>query len=277
MFATFVSSSFVGVSSTIAVFVTDVFTPSFIVTSNDTLAFPSPSAVAAGTFTFHVIVPSSATVPSLFAFTNVVPFGAASVTFAVPSAFPLLLKLIVYTSVSPTFAVFLSTAFSPLIFATFVSGLSGISSPSSIAVFNTDIFVSLSITTSNVNVAFPPFAFTSTSFHTIWLFSLSYPSVFSSFIDVPSGILSVTVTFPSPSPLFVNVIVYVKVSPTFASALFTSFLPVILATLLFVSGVSVSATFATFFISVFVSLLTVTSKDTTASFPAFTSTFFHTI
>jgi len=59
--------------------------------------------------------------------TNVVPVGISSVTVTVPVAFPLFVNVIVYVNVSPTFASVLSTVFVPVMFATFVSGFSGIS------------------------------------------------------------------------------------------------------------------------------------------------------
>ena len=140
-----------------------------------------------------------------------------------------------------------------MIFATFVSGVSGISLSSIFATFFTVVVVSSLITTSSVNVAVPPFAFTSTSFHVIVFVVLSYPVVFSFSILVPAGIASVTVTFPSAFPLFVNVIVYVNVSPTFAVVRSTLLVPVIFATFVSVSGVSVSPTTAIFVTLVFVS------------------------
>ena len=162
-------------------------------------------------------------------------------------------------------------------FATVVSGLSGISAPSIFATFFTVVVVLFSITTSSVNVFVPPFAFTSTSVHVIVFVALSYPVVFSFFILVPAGITSVTVTFPSAFPLFVNVIVYVNVSPTFAVVLSTLFVPVMFATFVSVSGVSVSPTIATFVTLVFVSWFTFTSKLTVISSPAGTVTFSHVI
>ena len=140
-----------------------------------------------------------------------------------------------------------------MIFATVVSGVSGISLSSIFATFFTVVVVSSLITTSSVNVAVPPFAFTSTFDHVIVFVSASYPSTVASAILVPAGISSVTVTFPSAFPLFVNVIVYVSVSPTFAVVLSTLFVPVIFATFVSVSGVSVSPTTAIFVTLVFVS------------------------
>ena len=208
-----------------------------------------------------------------------VPVGISSVTVTFPSPFPLFVNVIVYVNVSPTFAVGLSTDFAPVIFATFVSGFSGISLLSIFATFFTVSVVSSLTTTSNVNVAVPPFAFTSTFDHVIVFVSLLYPVVFSSFILVPVGISSVTVTFPSPFPLFVNVIVYVNVSPTFAVGLSTDFAPVIFATFVSgFSGISLLSIFATFFTVSVVSSLTTTSNVNVAVPPfAFTSTFDHVI
>ena len=102
--------------------------------------------------------------------TNVVPVGTSSVTVTVPSPFPLFVNFIVYVNVSPTFAVDLSTDFSPVMFATFVSTSSVGVFPSIIALFVTDFVVSLLIVTLNETSAVFP-AFTSTSVHVIVLFS----------------------------------------------------------------------------------------------------------
>ena len=131
--------------------------------------------------------------------------------------------------------------------------------------------------TSNVNSTDSP-AFTSTFSHIIEFFSALYPLTFVSFILVPSGIASVTVTVPSPFPLFVNVIVYVNVSPTFASVAFTSFLPVIFATFVSTSSVGVFPIVAIFFTDFTTSpavvfSFTTTSKLTETSPFAGTSTF----
>ena len=210
--------------------------------------------------------------------TNVVPVGISSVTVTFPSPFPLFVNFIVYVNVSPTFAVGLSTDFAPVIFATFVSGFSGISLLSIFATFFTVSVVLSLTTTSNVNVAVSPFAFTSTFDHVIVFISLLYPVVFSSFILVPVGISSVTVTVPSAFPLFVNVIVYVNVSPTFVSVLSTVFVPVMFATFVSTSSVGLFPSITALFVTdVFVSLLIVTLNETSAVFPAFTSTSVHVI
>ena len=141
-----------------------------------------------------------------------------------------------------------------------------------------------STTTSNVNSTDFP-AFTSTFFQVIVFVAKSYPSVVATFIFVPSGILSVTVTFPSPFPLFVRIIVYVNVSPTFATSLLTFFSPVIFATFVSTSSVGVFPTVAvllTDFTSttsspIFVVLFTTTSKLTETSPFAGTTTLFHVI
>ena len=209
--------------------------------------------------------------------TNVVPVGISSVTVTVPSAFPLFVNAIVYVNVSPTFASVLSTVFVPVMFATFVSGFSGISLLSIFATFFTVSVVSSLTTTSNVNSTDFP-ALTSTFDHVIVFVSLLYPVVFSSFILVPVGISSVTVTFPSPFPLFVNVIVYVNVSPTFAVDLSTDFAPVIFAILVSTSSVGLFPSITALFVTdVFVSLLIVTLNETSTVSPAFTSTSVHVI
>ena len=183
-----------------------------------------------------------------------------------------------YVNISPTFAVGLSTDFAPVILATFVSGFSGISLLSIFATFFTVSVVSSLTTTSNVNSTDFP-AFTSTSDHIIvFVALLLYPVVFSSFILVPVGISSVTVTFPSAFPLFVNVIVYVNVSPTFAVDLSTDFAPVIFAILVSTSSVGLFPSITALFVTdVFVSLLIVTLNETSAVFPASTFTSVHVI
>ena len=203
--------------------------------------------------------------------TNVVPVGISSVTVTFPSAFPLFVNVIVYVNVSPTFAVDLSTDFAPVIFATFVS-TSSVGLLSSItAVFLTDVFVSLLIVTLNETSTVSP-AFTSTSVHVIVpldstpLFVIDFSTNV-----VPAGISSVTVTVPVAFPLFVNVIVYVNVSPTFASEVFTSFLPVIFIIPVSVSFVVFPLTIAEFFIVPF-SALTLTVNSTFSVSPGSTVT-----
>ena len=206
-----------------------------------------------------------------------VPVGISSVTVTVPSAFPLFVNVIVYVNVSPTFASVLSTVFVPVMFATFVSGFSGISLLSIFATFFTVSVVSSLTTTSNVNSTDFP-AFTSTFDHVIVFVSLLYPVVFSSFILVPVGISSVTVTVPVAFPLFVNVIVYVNVSPTFAVDLSTDFAPIIFATFVSTSSVGLFPSITALFVTdVFVSLLIVTLNETSTVSPAFTSTSVHVI
>ena len=269
MFATFVSG-FSGISllSIFATFFTVSVVLSLTTTSNVNVAV-SPFAF---TSTFdHVIVFVSLLYPVVFSSFILVPVGISSVTVTVPSAFPLFVNVIVYVNVSPTFASVLSTVFVPVMFATFVSGFSGISLLSIFATFFTVSVVLSLTTTSNVNVAVSPFAFTSTFDHVIVFVSLLYPVVFSSFILVPVGISSVTVTVPSAFPLFVNVIVYVNVSPTFASEVFTSFLPVIFIIPVSVSSVVFPLTIAEFFIVPF-SALTLTVNSTFSVSPGSTVT-----
>ena len=267
MFATFVSGlSGISLLSIFATFFTVSVVSSFITTSSVNLTV-SP----AGTFTFdHVIVFVVASYPSIVASFILVPSGIGSVTVTVPVAFPLFVNVIVYVNVSPTFASVLSTVFVPVMFATFVSGFSGISLLSIFATFFTVSVVSSLTTTSNVNSTDFP-AFTSTSDHIIVFVALLYPVVFSSFILVPVGISSVTVTVPSAFPLFVNVIVYVNVSPTSASALSTSFLPVIFIIPVSVSFVVFPLIIAEFFIVPF-SALTLTVNSTFSVSPGSTVT-----
>ena len=233
------------------------------VNSTDFPAFTSTSD--------HIIVFVALLYPVVFSSFILVPSGIGSVTVTVPSPFPLFVRVIVYINVSPTFAFDLSTDFTPVIFATLVSGFSGISLLSIFATFFTVSVVSSLTTTSNVNVAVPPFAFTSTFDHVIVFVAFLYPVVFSSFILVPVGISSVTVTVPSAFPLFVNVIVYVNVSPTFASALSTSFLPVIFIIPVSVSFVVFPLIIAEFFIVPF-SALTLTVNSTFSVSPGSTVT-----
>ena len=226
---------------------------------------------------FQVIVLVSKSYPSVVATFIFVPSGIGLVTVTVPVAFPLFVNVIVYVNVSPTFASVLSTFFVPVIFATFVSGFSGISLLSIFATFFTVSVVSSLTSTSNVNSTDFP-ALTSTFDHVIVFVSLLYPVVFSSFILVPVGISSVTVTVPSAFPLFVNVIVYVNVSPTFAVDLSTDFAPVIFAIFVSTSSVGLFPSITALFVTdVFVSLLIVTLNETSAVFPASTFTSVHVI
>ena len=138
-----------------------------------------------------------------------------------------------------------------------------------------------STTTSNVNSTDFP-AFTSTFFQVIVFVSKSYPSVVATFIFVPFGIASVTVTFPSPFPLFVRIIVYVNVSPTFATLSLTSFSPVIFATFVSTSSVDVFPIVAVLLTDFTTSpavvfSFTTTSKLTETSPFAGTTTLFHVI
>ena len=275
MFATFVSGlSGISVSSIFATFFTVVVVLFSITTSSVNVAVP-PFAFTSTSV--HVIVFVALSYPVVFSFFILVPAGITSVTVTFPSAFPLFVNVIVYVSVSPTFAVVLSTLFVPVIFATVVSvGLVGLF-PSTIAVFLTDVIVSLLIVTLN-EISVGSSVVTTTSSHVIVPFAATPSPVIESATNVvPAGISSVTVTFPSAFPLFFNVIVYVSVSPTFAVVLSTLFVPVIFATFVSVSGVSVSPTIATFVTLVFVSWFTFTSKLTVISFPAGTVTFSHVI
>ena len=153
--------------------------------------------------------------------------------------------------------------------------------PSSVSVTPSSPSSNLFICTVNVISFFPPLAGTVTSIPDFN--SSSEYSLFPSFIFptnvVPVGISSLIVTFPSPSPLFVAVSVYVIVSFSFKGVADASlvFLVVILATFVSTLGVSVSATFAAFFIAFVVSLLTVTTKDTSTFFPASIVIFSHVI
>ena len=134
------------------------------------------------------------------------------------------------------------------------------------------------IVTLNETSAVSP-AFTSTSVHVIVPFDSTPLFVIESATNVvPSGTPSVTVTFPSAFPLFVNVIVYVNVSPTFAVDLSTDFAPVIFATFVSTSSVGLFPSITALFVTdVFVSLLIVTLNETSAVFPASNFTSVHVI
>ena len=247
-------------------------TPPSTTTSNVSVVVPF-----AFTSTFdHVIVFVVLSYPFVVTSFIFVPVGIASVTVTVPFAFPLFVNVIVYFNVSPTFASVLSTVFVPVMFATFVS-VGGVSCPPTIATFVTLSVLSWFIVTSKLTVV-SPFAATSTLFQVIVFPSNTPPfDIVSSTTVVPSGILSVTVIVPFAFPLFVNVIVYFNVSPTFASVLSTVFVPVMFATFVSVGGVSCPPTIATFVTLSVLSWFIVTSKLTVVSPFALTATSFHVI
>ena len=181
----------------------------------------------------HVIVFVSLLYPVVFSSFILVPVGISSVTVTFPSPFPLFVNFIVYVNVSPTFAVDLSTDFTPVIFATFVSTSSVGLFPSITALFVTDVFVSLLIVTLAEFFIVPFSALTLTVNSTFsvspgstvtlqvnfFVFSSSLLSLFSN--TVPSGTLSYIIAFATLSPLFFTLIVYVSVSPIFTLSLST--------------------------------------------------------
>ena len=236
-----------------------------------------------------MIVPfDSAPSPVIEPATNDVPSGISSVTVTVPAAFPLFVNVIVYVNVSPTFASGVFTSFLPVIFATGVI-TGGVSFSPTTAAFVTSFTtspaaVSLFIITSKLTVVFP-FALTATSLHVIVLPS-NFPSsdIVPSTISVPSGIVSVTVVLPGTLELFVIVITYLSVSPTFAlvasasspsTTRYASF--AVVTTGVSVVGVSSPLTLAVLLINVIsFSLITFTLKDNSTVSPA-AITFFQVI
>ena len=92
------------------------------------------------------------------------------------------------------------------------------------------------------------------------LLELSFTFKLSSTSVVPSGASSFTIAFPSTSPVFSTVIVYLMFSPAFTVSLSAFFVNVI--TGFFVSSVSFPSTVALFFIVPFASSFTVTTKLT---------------
>ena len=175
--------------------------------------------------------PSNLTLP-----VKTVPSGTLSDIFTVPVASPVFVDVNVYVIVSlpVTFIVFpaILLAFTVLIIAIFVS-TSFVSLSFTIAVFNTDPSTSLLTFTSKLNSTFLPgstftpiptvskFSYVNATFGLLFIFILPGTNV------VPSGALSFIVTIPSILPLFVASIVYVSISPTFASSLLTFFIDVI--------------------------------------------------
>ena len=236
-----------------------------------------------------MIVPFDSTPsPVIEPATNDVPSGISSVTVPVPAAFPLFVNVILYVNVSPTFASALFASFLPVIFATGVI-TGGVSFSPTTAAFVTSFTtspaaVSLFILTSKLTVV-SPFALTFTSFHVIILPSSFPPSdIVLSTISVPSGIVSVTVVLPGTLELFVIVITYLSVSPTFAlvasasspsTTRYASF--AVVTTGVSVVGVSSPLTLAVLLINVIsFSLITFTLKDNSTVSPAFI-TFFQVI
>ena len=233
IFATFVSTSSVGVFPTVAVFFTD-FTSSpavfFAFTITSKLTF---SSLFADTFTFfHVILlfsnfPSLDIVPS----TRVVPSGILSIITVVPSTSDVFFIVIVYLIFSPTFAS-LSSNISSLsivvttfaVFFVVIIGVlvSGVSSPFTFAIFSTKFTESaVTFTLNDTITVFPAFI---SFFHSIFPLSLSVPPADIEISSVPSGIVSIVWIFLASSfPVFNILIRYVIVSPFCASVFTGSF------------------------------------------------------
>ena len=173
--------------------------------------------------------------------TYVVPVISLSFTIAFPATLPVFVIFILYVITSPSCAVVPSAASVPLftcaVFSVTITGVStdGFSSsvgvPSSIvALFIIEPSTPSFTVTVNVTVTVPPagtvtliplFNSSSEYFFPSWLLTVTPLSASN---VVPIGLLSTTFTFPSTIPLFVSVIVYVNVSPTFTeplSAVFT--------------------------------------------------------
>ena len=201
----------------------------FTVTSNVTVTSPF-----AGTFT---VIPSlkfcsvycvvslltTTYVPSLY----VVPSGVLSFTTAVPVAEPVFSTVIVYFSVSPTFAVSALTSLFVLITGVSTDGFSSsVGVPSSTVAlfiiepstpsFTVTVNVTVTVFPAGTVTLIPLFNSSSEYFFPSWLLTVT---PFSALNVVPSGLLSATFTSPSTIPLFVSLIVYVNVSPTFTEPL----------------------------------------------------------
>ena len=117
-----VLTSSVGISFTVASFVSIPVVPSFTITSKLTVAVPAPFVLAFGTSTlipsfksFSVNSAFSTPLTLMLPSTNVVPVGTSSFTVAVPSAFPVFVTFIVYVNFSPATTAVLSATFSLLI------------------------------------------------------------------------------------------------------------------------------------------------------------------
>ena len=117
-----VLTSSVGISFTVALFVSIPVVPSFTITSKLTVAVPAPFVLAFGTSTlipsfksFSVNSAFSTPLTLMLPLTNSVPVGTSSFTVAVPSAFPVFVTFIVYVNFSPATTAVLSATFSLLI------------------------------------------------------------------------------------------------------------------------------------------------------------------
>ena len=117
-----VLTSSVGISFTVALFVSIPVVPSFTITSKLTVAVPAPFVLAFGTSTlipsfksFSVNSAFSTPLTLMLPLTNSVPVGTSSFTVAVPSAFPVFVTFIVYVNFSPATTAVLSAIFSLLI------------------------------------------------------------------------------------------------------------------------------------------------------------------
>ena len=212
--------------------------------------------------------------------TKLVPSGIVSVTFAVPSTFPLFVTVIVYSISSPT-----TTAVLFDVFSLFIIGLYTVISDGFVVLSPTRAIFSITLlspskaftVTSKVSNFVSP-GFNSTLFQVILLpstliFSASIPDTLFSTRVVPSGAESLTVVLATSFPLFVTEIVYFTFEPSFSSFMFSS-----LETDLFVeitgfvvSSESFPSAIATFFMSPSV-LSTITVKLTVTDDSLFTST-----
>ena len=117
-----VLTSSVGISFTVALFVSIPVVPSFTITSKLTVAVPAPFVLAFGTSTlipsfksFSVNSAFSTPLTLMLPLTNSVPVGTSSFTVAVPSAFPVFVTFIVYVNFSLATTAVLSATFSLLI------------------------------------------------------------------------------------------------------------------------------------------------------------------
>ena len=117
-----VFTSSVGISFTVALFVSIPIVPSFTVTSKLTVVVPASFSFAFGTSTsipsfksFSVNSAFSTPLTLMLPLTNSVPVGTSSFTVAVPSAFPVFVTFIVYVNFSPATTAVLSAIFSLLI------------------------------------------------------------------------------------------------------------------------------------------------------------------
>ena len=267
---------------TFAVF---IIVPSFT-SSTVTLKLTVPSSPAPNTRSipvFRSVSPRSfLSTPFTFMLpsTKLVPSGIVSVTFAVPSTFPLFVTVIVYSISSPT-----TTAVLFDVFSLFIIGLYTVISDGFVVLSPTKAIFSITLlspskaftVTSKVSNFVSP-GFNSTLFQVILLpstliFSASIPDTLFSTRVVPSGAESLTVVLATSFPLFVTEIVYFTFEPSFSSFMFSS-----LETDLFVeitgfvvSSESFPSAIATFFMSPSV-LSTITVKLTVTDDSLFTST-----